>query len=231
MSKNLCIIPARGGSKRIPRKNIKNFMGKPIIAYSIEAALKSGLFCEVMVSTDDQEIAETSIRYGAVVPFLRSEKNANDFATTVDVLMEVLEEYKNRGEKFENICCLYPTAPFTTGVKFTEAFEKLIKENLDTVFPVLPFSYPIQRSLKLENNKLQYFFPEYQNWRSQDLEEAYHDAGQFYFIRSESFNNKKSIVSDNTGSINLSEIEAQDIDNEMDWKLAELKYELLQSIK
>ncbi len=231
MSKSLCIIPARGGSKRIPRKNIKNFKGKPILAYSIEAALKSGLFEEVMVSTDDDEIAEIGQKYGAKIPFFRSEKNADDFATTVDVLLEVLAKHKEVGKEFENVCCIYPTAPFVTEDKLKEAYEKLSVEHFDAVFPVIPFGYPIQRSLKIQNNKLEFFFPEFENSRSQDLEKAYHDAGQFYFFKSKNFLNNKSILSDNVGSIILSEMEAQDIDTEIDWKLAELKYELLQSTK
>ena len=203
-------------------------MGKPIIAYSIEVALSSGLFDEVMVSTDDKEIAEIGRDYGAEVPFMRSEGNADDFATTVDVLLEVLEEYQALRKKFENICCIYPTAPFVTEVKLAQAYEKLYRENLDAVFPVIPFSYPIQRSLKIKDDKLQFFFPEFENSRSQDLEKAYHDVGQFYFIKTKCLINKKSIISSNTGSIHITEMEAQDIDNETDWKLAELKYELLQ---
>ncbi|MDT0645916.1 pseudaminic acid cytidylyltransferase [Zunongwangia sp. F260] len=228
MNRNLCIIPARGGSKRIPRKNIRSFMGKPIIAYSIEAALNSGLFDEVMVSTDDEEIAEIARKYGADIPFMRSKENANDFATTVDVLLEVLEEYDAEGKEFENMCCIYPTAPFITEAKLVEAFEKLSRENLDAVFPVIPFGYPIQRSLKYYNNKLRFFFPEYEKSRSQDLEKAYHDAGQFYFIRTENFVRNKSIITENTGGIIIAEMEAQDIDTETDWNLAELKYELIQ---
>lgn len=227
MNKNLCIIPARGGSKRIPRKNIKNFMGKPIIAYSIEAALNSGIFDEVMISTDDEEIAEIGRKYGADVPFMRSKKNADDFATTVDVLLEVLNVYEDSGKKFENICCIYPTAPFVTDTILIEALEKLSGEDLDAVFPVIPFGYPIQRSLKIKNDKLQFFYPEFENSRSQDLEKAYHDAGQFYFIKTKYLIKNKSIFSSNTGSINITEMEAQDIDTETDWKLAELKYELL----
>ena len=226
---NLAIIPARGGSKRIPRKNIKDFLGKPIIAYSIEAALKSGLFDDVMVSTDDKEIAEIAIKYGAKVPFLRSEKNADDYATTVDVLIEVIEKYKVQGRNFENIACLYPSAPFTTSIKLQEAYKILISKKLDSVFPVIPFSFPIQRSLKLKDGKVEYFYPEFENSRSQDLEMAYHDAGQFYFINTSNLLINKSILSKNTGVIVISELEAQDIDNETDWKIAEIKYELLQT--
>jgi pseudaminic acid cytidylyltransferase len=228
---NIAIIPARGGSKRIPRKNIKEFLGKPIIAYSIEAALKSDLFDEVMVSTDDEEIAEIAIKYGAKVPFLRSDKNANDHATTVDVLIEVIEQYKTQESIFENTACLYPCAPFITSMKLKEAYTILISKRLDAVFPVMPFSFPIQRSLKINEGKLEYFYPEFENSRSQDLEKAYHDAGQFYFINNSRLLINKSILSRNTGAIEISELEAQDIDNEIDWKLAEIKYELLQSTK
>ncbi len=226
---NLAIIPARGGSKRIPRKNIKDFFGKPIIAYSIEAALKSDLFDEVMVSTDDEEIAEIAVQYGAKVPFLRSVKNADDHATTVDVLIEVIEKYKAQGSTFENIACLYPSAPFTTSKKLKEAYTILISKKLDAVFPVMPFSFPVQRSLKMDAGKLEYFYPEFENSRSQDLEMAYHDAGQFYFINTSSLLINKSILSKNTGAILITELEAQDIDNETDWKIAEIKYELLQN--
>lgn len=228
---NLAIIPARGGSKRIPGKNIKFFLGKPIIAYSIEAALESNLFDEVMVSTDDKEIAEIAINYGAKVPFFRSDKNADDYATTVDVLLEVLEEYKAQDRTFENIACLYPSAPFTSSKKLKEAYTKMRNEKLDAVFPVMPFSFPIQRALRIKDEKLKFFYPEFEKSRSQDLEKAYHDAGQFYFINTAGLLKNNSILSENTGAILITELEAQDIDNETDWKIAEIKYELLQSTK
>lgn len=231
MSKNLCIIPARGASKRIPRKNIKDFLGKPIMAYSIEAAVESKLFDEVMVSTDDEEIAEIAKQYGANVPFMRSGKNADDFATTVDVLIEVIAKYKDSGLIFDNSCCIYPTAPFTTAVKLKEAYRKLEKENLDSVFPVMPYSYPIQRALKFKESKIAFFYPEFEKARSQDLEEAYHDTGQFYFFKTRSFLENKSLFSERTGGIIIKELEAQDIDNETDWKIAEMKYEFVQSSK
>ncbi|MFV8226345.1 pseudaminic acid cytidylyltransferase [Christiangramia aquimixticola] len=231
MSRNLCIIPARGGSKRIPKKNIRNFLGKPIIAYSIEAALDSELFEEVMVSTDDEEIAAIALKCGAEVPFMRSANNADDYATTVDVLIEVIETYKSLGLEFENIACLYPSAPFTTSEKLKEAYSNLRTKKLDAVFPVMPYSFPIQRSLKMNNGKLEYFYPEFENSRSQDLEKSYHDAGQFYFLNTVGLLKNKSMLSQNAGGILITELEAQDIDNELDWKLAEIKYELLQSTK
>lgn len=228
---NLCIIPARGGSKRIPRKNIKIFLGKPIIAYSIEAALNSGLFKEVMVSTDDEEIAEMAKQYGAKVPFMRSESNANDFATTMDVLKEVVLNYKELNQNFGYICCLYPTAPFVTSQKLLQAHKILIDQNYDSVLPIIKYSFPVQRSFGMNDfsNKIHYQFEQFKNTRSQDLESFYHDAGQFYWMK-KSVLDADTVVSDNTGAIVISELEGQDIDNETDWKLAELKYELLQSI-
>lgn len=229
---NLCIIPARGGSKRIPRKNIKLFLGKPIIAYSIEAALNSGLFDEVMVSTNDFEIAEIAIKYGATVPFLRSEKTSNDFATTFDVVEEVINSYREKGIESEKVCCIYPCAPFVNEKKLDEAYNLFVKENYDTVFPVMQFGFPIQRALQMDNfGKISFFYPEYALIRSQDLVSSYHDAGQFYWMNVGSCIKQQKIITANTGSIVISELEGQDIDNEVDWKLAELKYELLQSTK
>lgn len=226
---NLCIIPARGGSKRIPRKNIKPFLGKPIIAYSIEAALKSKLFDEVMVSTDDFEIAAIAKKYGASVPFMRSDKTSNDFATTFDVIYEVLLEYKLLNKKFDFGCCIYPCAPFVTKEKLAESFRLLMGKNFDSVFPIIPFSFPIQRALKENEQKVSFFYPKYSLTRSQDLEKSYHDAGQFYWLNTNICMEKKEIITDNSGSVILTELEGQDIDNEIDWKLAELKYEIIQS--
>jgi N-acylneuraminate cytidylyltransferase len=225
---NLAIIPARGGSKRIPKKNIKSFLGKPIIAYSIEAALKSGLFDEVMVSTDDEEIAKIAITYGATVPFLRSHKNADDFATTFDVIHEVVLNYKSVNKIFEYTCCIYACAPFVNENKLTQAFNLIKKESFDSVLPITAFGFPIQRAFKIDkNNKTTFFNPEFSVTRSQDLEQSYHDVGQFYWMNTNKCLQKKKIITDNTGSIVVSEMEAQDIDTELDWKLAELKYELL----
>lgn len=229
---NLLIIPARGGSKRIPRKNIKDFLGKPIIAYSIEAAIKSSLFDEIMVSTDDEEIANIAKNYGAKVPFFRSEINANDYATTFDVVQEVISKYKLLNKTFQNTCCLYACAPFVSATKLTEAFQVLQKGNYDTVFPIVPFGFPIQRALKKnDKDKVSSYNPEFNLTRSQDLEQSFHDAGQFYWMNTEACLKKKAILTDNTGSIVINEIEGQDIDTNIDWKLAELKYELLQSFK
>lgn len=226
--KTLAIIPARGGSKRIPRKNIKEFLGKPIIAYSIEVALTSGLFDEVMVSTDDEEIAAIAKQYGAKVPFMRSHENADDFATLADVLIEVLRQYQVTRKSFENICCILPTAPLTTASQIRNAFKKLTDENLDSVLPVVEFSYPILRALELDtNNKLKMIWPKYLNSRSQDLKPAYHDSGSFYWVKSNSLIEQETLFCNNGSAIVLPETEIQDIDNETDWKLAELKYKLL----
>lgn len=227
--KNIAIIPARGGSKRIPRKNIKPFLGKPVIAYSIEAALNTQLFDEVMVSTDDAEIAEIACQYGASVPFLRSEATANDFATLADVLIEVVGCYGQTGIYPENICCILSTAPLIDTPDITDAFQLLTADNkYQSVYPVVAFSYPILRSLKMDvQGYISMNRPEYLNTRSQDLEPAYHDSGTFYWMKTEALLKYKTIITPQTGGIVVDEITVQDIDTETDWKLAELKYQLL----
>lgn len=230
--KKLALIPARGGSKRIPRKNIRTFLGKPIIAYSIEAALEAEIFDEVMVSTEDEQIAQVAAQYGAKVPFLRSAKTADDFATTVEVIEEVLLNYQSIGLTFDVACCIYATAPFVTTNLLQTGYQKLVKQQFDTVFSVLPFSFPIQRALKKdENDQVALFAPQYLNSRSQDLEKAYHDAGQFYWFRTKALLENRKLWTDNTGCIVLSELQAHDIDSEEDWKIAELKYQLQHATK
>lgn len=225
--RRLAIITARGGSKRIPRKNIKEFCGKPILAYSIEAALKSGVFDAVMVSTDDQEIAQVAKEYGAEVPFMRSADNANDFATTKDVVREVIEAYQKNGQEFDQLCCIYPTAPFVTPKGLKEAMELLNTPGTQGAMPVVRFSFPPQRSLIIEEGSLRPKWPENTLKRSQDLEPMYHDAGQFYCLDVKSFLEQDTMVPAVTAPIVLSDLEVQDIDNEEDWKLAELKYSIL----
>lgn len=228
ISKTIAIIPARGGSKRIPRKNIKLFLGKPIIAYSIEEAIKSNLFDEVMVSTDDQEIAEIAKQYGAKVPFLRTAKNANDFASTVDVIIEVIDSYKSQNISFDNICCIYPTAPFVSIQKLRKSLELLENKGLDTVFPVIQYSFPVQRAMRVfEENLIRMIEPEHMSTRSQDLEPTYHDSGQFYWLKTDRILVHKKLWTDRTGFIEINELEAQDIDTETDWKIAELKYKMM----
>lgn len=224
---NIAIITARGGSKRIPKKNIKSFCGKPIIVYSIEAALQSNIFNEVMVSTDSEEIAEIALASGAKVPFMRSEKTSNDYATTADVLLEVFERYKSGGLCFEKGCCIYPTAPFITPEKLAEGMEKLEREAADTVMPVTAFSFPPQRGLKLQGNCLYPAYPEHIYSRSQDLETMYHDCGQFYCFDVNRFLKTKKLIGKIAVPIITDELEVQDIDNLTDWKLAELKYKTM----
>lgn len=225
---SIAIITARGGSKRIPKKNIKNFCGKPIIAYSIEAALKADIFDEVMVSTDSDEIAEISRKYGAKIPFMRSEKTSNDFATTADVITEVLDQYKAAGIHFEYACCIYPTAPFITAGKIIQAMKQLRDSNADSVLPLVPFSYPPQRGLIINNGTAEMKYPEYVDSRSQDLEKIYHDCGQFYCFKTASFRNTGKIMTGKISPIIIPELEMQDIDTLEDWKLAELKFILMQ---
>lgn len=223
---NLAIIPARGGSKRIPRKNIKDFLGKPIVAYSIETALKSNLFDEVMVSTDDAEVAEIAMGYGAKVPFLRSRENADDQAGTMAVLKEVEDQYlRDCGKTFERICCIYPTAPLTQQQHLSEGLELMVRDNLSSVFPAVAFSYPVWRGIEIVHGRSRFIWPEHLNARSQDLKTVYHDAGQWYW-----YNPLKvtaSIFTENTSSIILTDDLVQDIDNLTDWKLAEMKYKLI----
>jgi pseudaminic acid cytidylyltransferase len=222
----LAIITARGGSKRIPRKNIRDFIGKPIIEYSIEVALASNLFDEVIVSTDDDEIAEVALKNGAKVPFKRSQETSSDFATTNDVISEVLGVYNNQGKEFDYVCCIYPTAVFLTPELLHEAYHILSKKEFDVVLPIVAYSFPIQRSFKIEDKCLTFAFPNFSNSRSQDLEKHFHDAGQFYFFDAKQYKRRNTLISDKMYGIELNEMEVQDIDTEIDWKLAELKYSL-----
>lgn len=224
---NIAIITARGGSKRIPKKNIKNFCGKPIILYTIEAALKSGCFDEVMVSTDDEDIAELAREAGASVPFLRSEKTSDDFATTIDVIEEVISEYEKRQKYFEHACVLYPTAPFVTSEKIKKAMETLLEEKVDSVFPIVKYAFPPQRAFLCRDGKIQYAQAENAMKRSQDLEPMYHDCGQFCCFKIQVVLSKHTMVTDNTIGIVYPELEVQDIDNYEDWQMAELKYTMM----
>lgn len=222
---SIAIITARGGSKRIPKKNIKPFLGKPIIAYSIEAALGSGVFDEVMVSTDSEEIAAIAREYGATVPFMRSGENADDHATTADVIGEVLSQYEAQGEHYDLFCCIYPTAPFITSDILKSAMEQL--RDADAVVPVVRFSFPPQRGFVVRDGELAYKWPEYRSMRSQDLEPFYHDAGQFYIVRTDAFRAEHTVVPTHTIPFELPETRVQDIDNESDWEIAEIKYQRL----
>jgi pseudaminic acid cytidylyltransferase len=227
MKNCLAIITARGGSKRIPRKNIKEFLGEPIINYSINAALEAGCFDEVMVSTDDEEIAEVARKAGAIVPFKRSEGTSDDYSTTAEVLKEVLKEYRKTGKSFEYFCCLYPTAPFVTADKLGQAYKLISESAAKSIVPIVRFGFPIQRSFKVEDGKVKMNWPEHMNTRSQDLPPTFHDSGQFYFLKTEAFLNDGKIFTDFTIPIEMPESEVQDIDSEEDWKLAEIKYTFL----
>ena len=219
---NICIIPARGGSKRIPRKNIKNFCGKPIISWSIEAALNCKCFSRVIVSTDDDEIAEISKRYGAEVPFKRSESLSDDYTGTLAVIKNAINWLEENNEKVDFICCLYPTAPFIEVNYLEEGFKKLIENNASYSISVTSFSYPIQRAFKLtKNERLKMFFPENMNKRSQDLEKSFHDAGQFYWGKRAAWLKEEGILDQNTVPIYIPRYKVQDIDNEEDWIQAE----------
>lgn len=220
----IAIITARGGSKRIPNKNKKDFLGKPIMCYSIEAALCSGLFEEVMVSTDDEEIAQIARDAGASVPFMRSEATSDDFASTDDVLMEVLSEYEKRGQTFEYMACIYPTAPFVTAEKLKNAFRILQEQNAAAVMPVVQFSFPPQRGMAVRDGRLEYCYPENAMRRSQDLEPVYHDCGQFYFYHTEEYRACRGDLKEGYVPIVMPETQVQDIDNPDDWEIAELKY-------
>ena len=210
--KAVAIITARGGSKRIPHKNVRDFCGKPIISYSICAALSSGAFDEVMVSTDEEAIAAVAREYGASVPFLRSD----------DVIREVLLAYKSRGIYFQRFCCIYPTAPFVTAKKLQTAMALL--EEAESVMPVVPFSYPPQRGLILKDGRIRRKYPEFLSARSQDLEKMYHDCGQFYACRTDAFFRDSTTDVDDLLPMIMPEMEVQDIDTEEDWAIAELKY-------
>lgn len=223
----VAIITARGGSKRIPGKNKMDFLGKPIICYSINAALSSGIFDEVMVSTDDEEIAEIARKEGAKVPFMRSEATANDFATTDDVLMEVLEEYEKRGKNFQYMACIYPTAPFVTPQKLKDAMQILKDNQASGVMPVVRFSFPPQRGMVIRKGRLDYCYPENASKRSQDLEAMYHDCGQFYIYDVEKYRACRGNLPDGYFPIEVPELQVQDIDNMSDWKLAEMKYQMM----
>ncbi len=227
----LAIITARGGSKRIPLKNIKPFRGKPIIEYSIHAALESGIFDEVMVSTDHEGIAKVAMAAGAKVPFMRSPENSDDYAGTAEVLEEVVLKYQEEGKNFDWICGIYPTAPFITSKKLKEAMNLLIEKDANSVVPIVKFSYPIQRSLRHNGQYSEMVWPENYTARSQDLEPIFHDTGQFYCLRTSALLSEKKLFTTKMVGYEIPELEVQDIDNEVDWKLAELKYEFFNQQK
>lgn len=220
----LAIILARSGSKRIPGKNLRPFLGHPVIHYPVKAALESGCFDEVMVSTDDDQIAAAARAAGAVTPFKRSAENASDQATTTDALLEVIAQYRAAGREFEYICGMYASAPLIT-VDHLRAGWEIIQNDpaAQTVMPVIRYGYPVHRAFVIQQGRLQLMMPEHGFTRSQDLPIAYHDAGQWYWMRVADFERGRKVFADRCLPVELSELEVQDIDNEVDWKLAELK--------
>ena len=222
---NVAVIPARGGSKRIPRKNIKPFAGKPIIGYSIEAARLSGLFDRIIVSTDDEEIAAVAREFGAEVPFLRPKTLADDFTGTNAVVKHVIARLADQGEAVGLACCIYATAPFLQPQYLIEGYRKLLDGNSSFAFSVTGFRFPIQRALRVASSgAIEAIFPEHAFTRSQDLEEAYHDAGQFYWGRSDAFLNDTVLYSPASLAVILPRHLVQDIDTPQDWLEAEFMF-------
>jgi len=225
----LAVIPARGGSKRIPRKNIRSFLGKPIIAYSIEAAKQSGCFDKIIVSTDDEEIAEVARQYGAEVPFFRPAELSDDYTGTNDVVKHAINWYIDKGQDVEYACCIYATSPFLQARFLQQGLEKLQITEKAYAFSVTSFPFPIQRSIKITaNDSIEAFYPEHIFTRSQDLEEAYHDAGQFYWGRASAYLNDEVLFSNSSIPIVLPRYLVQDIDTLEDWQRAEHMYKSLQ---
>jgi len=228
----MAVIPARGGSKRIPHKNIRSFCGKPIIAYSIEAALQSECFDHVMVSTDNGEIAEIARSYGAEIPFLRPSELADDHVGTLPVISQAIEWYQKQGENPEWICCIYATAPFIRAVDLCRGWQILQDRSAEYAFSVTTFPFPIQRAVKITSTgRLEMFYPEHFNSRSQDLEEAYHDAGQFYWGKSSAFLAQVPLFSEAAVPVLLPRSLVQDIDTPEDWERAELMFKAWYMIK
>lgn len=227
----LAVIPARGGSKRIPRKNIRDFCGKPIIAWSVDAALQSECFDQVIVSTEDPEIADVARKYGAEVPFLRPAELSDDYTGTTAVVRHAIEWFKDRGCVFDEVCCIYATAPFIQVEDIKKGLDLLQLGDIYYTFPVTSFPFPIQRAVKITSlGRLEMFHPEYYNTRSQDLEEAFYDAGQFYWGRSCAWKEGIPLFSDRSVPILLSRFRVQDIDTLEDWIQAEIMFEMIKKM-
>jgi len=224
----LCVIPARGGSKRIPRKNIKEFNGQPIIAYSIKVAIASKCFDKVIVSTDDSEISEVAKSFGAEVPFLRPKELSDDYAGTIPVIKHAIEWFDNQDKPPSEVCCIYATAPFLQVDAIRNAYKQMRHENADYCFSLTSFAFPIQRAFKLTMGKrINMFYPDLYEKRSQDLDKAYHDAGQFYWGKAEAFKLQRPLFSSAASPYILPRHLVQDIDTKEDWKRAELMFQVL----
>ena len=227
-STNIAIIPARGGSKRIPKKNIKDFLGKPIIAYSIEIAINCKLFNKVIVSTDDQEIKKVAIKYGAEVPFIRPKQISDDFTGTHEVTGHAVKWLEDNGEKIDYACCIYPTAPLIQKSDLIKGFEIIKTGKWNSVMAATNFSYPIFRSFEnLSDGGLKMIFPEHYNSRSQDLPEIYHDAGLFYWAKSKIWKKKPEEYNKKNSIVKIPNHRVQDIDTPDDWKKAEITFEII----
>ena len=228
---NIAVIPARGGSKRIPRKNIKEFCGKPMIAWSIEVAQKSNCFERIIVSTDDDEIATVALGCGAEVPFSRPEALSDDYVGTTAVVSHAVKWLIEHGEQLENVCCLYATAPFVRSTDLQRGLEILQEQECDYVFSVTSFAFPIQRAIRItQEQRVEMFQPEHFMTRSQDLEEAYHDAGQFYWGTTQAWLDEKPLFSNQSAPVFLPRHRVQDIDTQEDWLCAEWLFRSLQAV-
>jgi len=226
----IAVIPARGGSKRIPRKNIKLFCGKPMIAWALEVALDSGLFDHVVVSTDDPEIASVARHYGAIVPFMRPANLSDDFTGTTAVIAHSVDWYMKQGYMLDHVCCIYATAPFITVEDLRCGIKILTENDSDFTMSVTSYAFPIHRSLRLKkDSKIEMIYPEYVNTRSQDLEEAFHDAGQFYWGVAKAWLSNKVIFGPNTTTIRLPRHRVQDIDDYEDWERAEYLFKIIKN--
>lgn len=224
----LAVIPARGGSKRIPRKNIKQFCGQPMIAWSIQAALKSNCFDRVIVSTDDQEIADVAKAFGAEVPFMRPAELSDDYTGTIPVIAHATEWQAKNGEGPTEVCCIYATAPFVQASDLQKGLEILETSQADYAFSVTSYAFPIQRAIRItSNNRIEMFQPDHFNTRSQDLEEAWHDAGQFYWGKASAWLEGKPVFTHGATPIRLPRHRVQDIDSLEDWRRAELMFKIL----
>lgn len=228
----VAVFTARGGSKRIPNKNTKEFLGSPLISYPLKQALNCGFFDHVVVSTDSEEIRALAVSLGAEVPFVRSKKNSDDYATTMDVLKEVLgpiEEFY--GQAIDHLCCIYPTAVFLKGEWIKSSYDQLRASESTSLCAVCAYSPPIQRSFfRDENGALIWNFPEFKASRSQDLDANYYDVGQFYWLTPEHIRSQESVVIPGSQGFQVSSIYNQDIDTPEDWVLAEVKYKHLMSL-
>lgn len=225
---NLCVIPARGGSKRIPRKNVREFCGKPMIVWSIEAAKESGLFDRIVVSTDDDEIAQVATKFGAEVPFRRPADLSDDQTATRPVVIHAIESVKKPGQPIDYVCVIYPTAPLIQVSDLQLAFNRIKESDANFAFSVTEYPYPIQRALRLSNDGgVDMFQPKHRLTRSQDLEKAFHDAGQFYWGRSDAFLSNSDTFSSTSIPIVLPSWRVVDIDTQEDWRRAELMFNAL----